>query len=93
MPKYTAYNLMKKEEYLNKINGSKDKIGMWNVMLGQNSQAGFVMGYFFKKDSNMYDVYINNERGRQRIRLSTSDELQALEKLLAMVEFEVESNR
>ena len=51
------------------------------------------MGYFLNQDRNMYDVYINNERGRQRICLSTSDEWMALEKLLTMVEFEVESNR
>ena len=51
------------------------------------------MGYYFNHDNGVYDVYINNERGRQRIRLSTKDELKALEKLLSMIEFEIESNR
>lgn len=64
---------------------------MWNVMLGQNSQADFVMGYYFNQDSGMYDVYINEERGRHRIRLSTTDELMALEKLLSMIECRIES--
>ena len=62
-------------------------------MLEQNSKADFVMGYYFNQNSSMYDVYINNERGKHRIRLSTSDELMALEKLLSMIEFEIESNR
>ena len=84
---------MKKEEYLNRINASKDKIGIWDVMLEQNSKADFVMGYYFNQNSSMYDVYINNERGKHRIHLSTSDELMALEKLLSMIEFEIESNR
>ena len=84
---------MKKEDYLKKINDDKDKIGIWSVVLEQSSKAGFVMGYYFNQDSNMYDVYINNERGRTRIRLSTSDELMALEELLSMIEFEIKSNR
>lgn len=84
---------MNKEDYLKKINENKDKIGIWSVMLEQSSRADFVMGYYFNQDSNMYDVYINNERGRKKIRLSTSDELMALEKLLSMIEFEIESNR
>lgn len=84
---------MKKEDYLNKINASKDKIGMWDVMLGQDSRADFVMGYYFNQDSGLYDVYINNERGMHHIRLSTSNELVALDKLLSMIEFEIESNR
>ena len=82
---------MQKEEYLNKINACKDKIGMRNVMLGQNSQADFIMGYYYNQNSGMYDVYINNERGRHRIRLSTTDELMALEKLLSMIECRIES--
>lgn len=82
---------MKKEEYLNRINADKDKIGMWNVMLGQNSQADFVIGYYLNQDSGMYDVYINGERGNHSIRLSTSDELAALEKLLSMIECRIEA--
>ena len=84
---------MNKEEYLNIINEKKSEIGMWDVLLEENSKAGFVMGFFWNPDSNMYDVYINNERGKQRVRFSTSDELAALEKLLSMIEFEIESNR
>jgi hypothetical protein len=83
---------MNKEEYLNIINEKKAEIGMWDVILEENSKAGFVMGYCLNPDSNMYDVYINDERGRQRIRLSTSDESAALKKLLSMIEFEIESN-
>ena len=84
---------MSKEEYLNRINASKDKIGIWNVMLEQNSEADFVMGYYFNQNSGMYDVYINDECGKHKIRLSTRNELVALEKLLSMIEFEIESNR
>lgn len=39
----------------------------------------------------MYDVYINGERGSHSIRLSTSDELAALEKLLSMIECRIEA--
>ncbi len=84
---------MNKEEYLNIINEKKAGIGMWDVILEENSKAGFVMGYFLNPDNNMYDVYINDERGRQSVRLSTSDELAALKELLSMIEFEIESNR
>ncbi len=84
---------MKKAEYLNLINEKKNKIGAWEVELGQNSKAGFVMGYYFNQDSGVYDVYVNNERGRQRIRLSTNDEVRALDKLLSMIEFEIETNK
>lgn len=84
---------MQKEEYLNRIHADKDKIGMWHVMLGQNSKADFDMGYYYNQNSGMYDVYINNERGSHRIRLSTNDELMALNKLLSMIKCEIESNR
>ena len=29
---------MKKEDYVNIINENRDKIGMWDVMLGQNTK-------------------------------------------------------
>ena len=77
---------MKKEDYLNKINASKDKIGTWTVMLGQDSKADFVIGYYFNQNSGLYDVYTNHERGMHIVRLSTSDELVALEKLLSIIE-------
>lgn len=84
---------MEKKDYINKINELKDKIGVWSISLEVCSKAGFVMGYFWNLKTEKYDVYINNERGRQRIRLSTDDELEALDKLLSMIEFEIESNR
>lgn len=37
---------MTKEDCLNKISANKVKIGMWTVMLGQDSRADFVMGYY-----------------------------------------------
>lgn len=84
---------MNKKDYLVKINEYKDKIGVWNISFKQNSAAGFVMGYYFNSKNNLFDIFINNERGEQRIRLSTNDELKALDKLLSMVEFEFESSK
>lgn len=49
------------------------------------SGTRFVMGYYFNPNTNLFDVFINNERGRQRIKLSTNDELKALDKFLSMV--------
>jgi len=82
-----------KQDYLNRINELKDKITPWSISLEVCSKAGFVMGYFRNLETGKYDVYINNERGRQHIRLSTNDELEALGKLLSMIEFEIESKR
>ena len=84
-------NTMEDESSLvHRINENKQKI-IWDVLLGQDSKADFVMGYYYDPTSDMYCVYINNEHGRQSVRLRTKDKVTALEKLLSMIEFEIES--
>lgn len=35
----------------------------------------FVIGYVFNDETKMYDVYINNEKGRHHVRKSTENEI------------------
>lgn len=68
-------------------------IGRWEVAFNEYTKAEFVIGYHYNSSTNKYEVYINNERGRQRIKMMTDNEIEALNKVLSLVEFEVESNR
>ena len=54
-----------------------------------------VMGtlYFYDTCEKKWKVYVNNERGRHRIRLITENEEEAFDDLLSIVNFEVENNR
>ena len=40
-----------------------------------------------------WKVYVNNERGRHRIRLMTENEEEAFDELLSIVNFEIENNK
>lgn len=68
------------------------KIGMWKIVIGEESLADFVIGCFFDNTNNQWKVYINNEKGRHRIRLQTGVEGLAFDKLLSMINFEIENN-
>lgn len=84
---------MDRDTYIIKINELKNKIGRWEVALNEYTKADFVIGYYYDEDTQEYSVYINKESGRQRIRMATSNELEALQKLVSMLEFEAESNK
>ena len=50
-------------------------------MVGQEVFADFSMGCFYDDAAKRWKVYINYERGRHRIRLSTEDEEEAFEEI------------
>lgn len=84
---------MNKATLIQKIETLKSDAGMWDVSLNEQNSADFVIGYFYNSNTERYDVFVNNERGRQRVRLSTVDEIEALEKVLSLLEFEAETTR
>ena len=49
--------------------------------------------YIYDTCEKKWKVYVNNERGRHRIRLITENEEEAFDDLLSIVNFEVENNR
>ena len=55
--------------------------------------ADFTIGCFYDTCEKKWKVYVNNERGRHRIRLITENEEEAFDDLLSIVNFEVENNR
>lgn len=84
---------MNKSEYKNKIEKLKLEIEFWDIALEEYTKADFVMGYYLNPQTKKYDVYINNERGRQRIRKTTENELEGLDKLVSMMEFESKTQK
>ncbi len=84
---------MDRKEFEQKKSKLQYQIGQWKIVLDQESFADFVLGCFWDKTKKCWKVYINNERGRHRIRLETSEEDMALMELMSMIEFEVENNR
>lgn len=81
---------MKREEFYKEIELLKEKIGMWQIVTEELDMADFVLGYYFDDDSKQWKVYINNEKGRHRVRLETSSEEKALDKLYDMISVKAE---
>lgn len=84
---------MNKQELFNQIIQLKSEVGMWEIAINEHRESDFVIGYYYDDSEEKYNVYINNERGRQRIKKSTESEVEALAKVLSLVEFEAETNR
>ena len=68
------------------------KIGMWKIAIGELNMSDFTLGCYFDNSSGLWKVYINNERGRHRIRLETKSEEEALSKLYDMISVKAETH-
>ena len=68
------------------------KIGMWKIAIGELNMSDFILGCYFDNSSGLWKVYINNERGRHRVRLQTESEEEAFDELLSIINFEIENN-
>lgn len=84
---------MKKEEFIKKLEDLQSRIGQWKIEVEKEIFVDFSMGCFYDVSENKWKVYINNERGRHRVRLVTDNEETAFDKLLSIVNFEIENNR
>ena len=83
---------MTKSEFIKKTEHYHGNVGGWDIVLDNLSLADFVIGCYYDRDTKMWKTYINNERGRHRIRLETISEEKALDKLYSMIEFENEND-
>ncbi len=84
---------MKKEEFLLIMKELQNKLGKWKLEVGKEIFADFFIGCFYDTNESKWKVYINNERGRHRIRLVTENEEDAFEELFSIVNFEIENNK
>ena len=84
---------MKKEEFLVIMKELQRKLGRWQLEVEEEVYGDFSMGCFYDVNERKWKVYVNNERGRHRIRLITTDEEEAFEELLSIVNFEIENNK
>lgn len=55
--------------------------------------SDFTIGCFYDLIDNKWKIYVNNEKGRHRIRLMTDNEEEAFDELLSIVNFEIENNK
>jgi len=76
---------MTRAEFIKKIEHYHGRVGGRDI-LDHFSQADFVIGCYYDGDTNMWKVFENEERGLQSIRLETTTEEQALDKLYTMIE-------
>lgn len=82
---------MYKKEFLNKIEKFNGKLGMWQIVVDKLCLGDFILGCYFDENEEMWKVYINNERGRHREKLSTDSEQEAFDKLYSMIKFQFEN--
>lgn len=79
---------MTKETFICELQKYKNYIGIWEVEVSKYTCADFILGCFFDENERKWKVYKNNEYGRQSIRLVTSIESEAYDKLLSMVKYQ-----
>ena len=84
---------MNKKEFLIIKEELKHKLGKWRLEIDEEILADFTIGCFYDACDNKWKVYVNNERGRHRIRLATEMEEEAFSELLSIVNFEIENNK
>ena len=81
---------MNRTEFRNKTEHYNGSVGGWNIVLDDYSLADYSLGCYCDKDNELWKVYKIGERGLGGIRLETSSEEKALDKLYSMIEFENE---
>lgn len=84
---------MNKKEFLKIKEELQYKLGKWKLEIEDEIFADFTIGCFYDTSERKWKVYVNNERGRHRIRLMTESEEEAFDELLSIANFEVENNK
>lgn len=69
---------MDNSEILKELTRYKDKIGQWTIVLNQNTNKPFTIGYYYSKADNKYVYYYNYSYDSFRSGDSFSTELEAL---------------
>ena len=60
---------MNKKEFMKIKEELQCKLGKWKLEIGDEILADFTIGCFYDTCERKWKVYVNNERGRHRIRL------------------------
>lgn len=84
---------MTRAEFTEKIKHYNGMVGTWGIVLENFSTADFVLGCYFDTETKTWKVYENGERGIGGIRLETTSEEKALDKLYTMIEIANEDYR
>ncbi|MFT3984212.1 MAG: hypothetical protein QM697_09895 [Lachnospiraceae bacterium] len=84
---------MTKKEFEQKQTDLQKLVGQWEIVINAEVLSDFAIGCFYDEKTQCWKVYINNERGRHRIRLETKDEGEAFEELFSMINYEIENNK
>ena len=77
---------MTRSEFNEKTKHYHGNVGGWDIVLDNYSSADFVLGCYYDEEAKIWKVYKTGERGIGGIRLETSYEEKALDKLYTMIE-------
>lgn len=84
---------MTKKEFEQKQVDLQNRVGQWQIVINKEVLSDFVLGCFYDEINHFWKVYVNNERGRHRIRLETEDECKAFDELFSIISYEIENNK
>lgn len=84
---------MTKKEFEQKQVDLQNRVGQWQIVINKEVLSDFIMGCFYDEINHFWKVYVNNERGRHRIRLETEDEGKAFDELFSIISYEIENNK
>lgn len=79
---------MNRNEFIKKTEHYHGRVGDWKIVLNHLSSGDFILGCYYDNETRTWKVYKNIERGMQSIRLETTSEEEALDKIFSMIEFE-----
>ena len=78
---------MTRTEFINKTKHYNSKVGNWDIVLDNFYTTEYILGCYYDKEVKTWKVYENGERGIGNIRLVTTSEEKAFDKLYSMIEF------
>ena len=81
---------MTRSEFNKKTEHYHGRIGDMDIVLDDYCSADFIIGCYYDKKTKTWKVYETYERGMGDIRLETTSEGNALNKLYSMIEVENE---
>lgn len=84
---------LKRNEFIKNQKDLQEKLGRWRLETENEVFSDFTIGCFYDLIDNKWKIYVNNEKGRHRIRLMTDNEEEAFDELLSIVNFEIENNK
>ena len=84
---------MKKQEFVRWVSQYENSIAFWKIEIEELAEGECTIGCYYSGEKKSWIVYLNDDRGKHRVRLETENEEKAYDKLKSMVETQMENSK